>query len=446
MNADVAVVGAGPGGLAAATAAARAGAHVVLIDGYANAGGQYSKQRFDAARPRAGSYDTRVYAVSRRDRALPFRLYATRAGRPLTIDARALVLAPGAYERALPFPGWDLPGVMTPGAAQTLVKAHGVRPGNRVAIAGSGPFLLPVAIALLEASARIVGIYEAASLPALWRMPAALAQMPERALQAGCYARTLRDAGVPVHFGRAVTSAHGEERLETIRIARVDRLWRPRAGGEYDVAVDVLCTGFGFLAQTDLADQLQCKRYEDGGAFFVACGERAQTSVPGAYAAGEISGIRGAEAALAQGEIAGIGAAAYCGKLTRAQAAFAAREPARRFAKHAAFAGALARSYSVRRGWTAWLRDDTLVCRCEEVPAGAIRDAVTSGARDLRAVKALTRCGMGLCQGRMCAYAAAQITAELTGSTPAAVGTFTRTGLAIPVPLNHLAHASTGSA
>ncbi|MGZ3497852.1 MAG: FAD-dependent oxidoreductase [Vulcanimicrobiaceae bacterium] len=440
MTTEIAIVGAGPGGLAAAAAVARAGARVLIIDAYARAGGQYDKQPYDTLRQSPhGLYKTQVWRIDRGRNG--FRLHAIRDGAPIEIDASAVILAPGAYERVLPFPGWQLPGVMTPGAAQTLVKEQRTIPGKRIIIAGSGPFLLPVALTLVKAGADVAGVFEAAHTSKLWRVIPALARMPERASQTAQYVRALRAARVPVHYGYAVIEAAGKGRVEYARIARLDHAWRPIEGGERILETDTICAGFGFMPQTDLADGLGCERYRADDWSFVACDEYSQTSISGVFAAGEITGIRGADAAIAQGEIAGIRAAQWCGKIPKGPADAAASKSQRTFARHARFAGTLAHSFAVGDGWHEWLQDDTIVCRCEAVPYARVRDAVASGARDVRAVKALTRCGMGLCQGRICGYAVAQITARESGRDASEVGEFRRTGFAMPVPLGAIARS-----
>jgi NADPH-dependent 2,4-dienoyl-CoA reductase/sulfur reductase-like enzyme len=471
MKADVAVVGAGPAGLAAAAAAADCGASVVLIDAYARLGGQYFKQpaaQLQLDRERV-SHDepelaqrlisaveqhprmtvlsnTSIWSASRLPDAHEFILRAHREETPQEIRARALVLAPGAYERVLPFPGWDLPGVMTAGAAQTLLKNQGILPGRRILVSGSGPFLLPVAVQLVKAGAEVVGIFEAMQQLALWRMLPALLAFPGRFHQLRKYLGILQRAGVRMYYGRAVTCAEGDGRVERVQIARLDRDW-DRREVERTVAVEAVCCSFGFLPQTDLAEQLGCDLQERSGGVFVAHDESMGTSVERVFVAGEITAIRGAHAAIAQGEVAGIEAALSIGAANAANMAKRRARAYAEFKRNDRFAEAITRSFRIGSRWHTWLDDSTTICRCEDVSYECVHRALSTRAvHDLRSTKAQTRCGMGLCQARICgAYLPELLAAQ--GRSQGAIGRLGRSGIATPVPLGVLAkHTSTGSA
>jgi len=423
---DVAVVGAGPAGLAAAATAIRAGLDVVLLDSSPGPGGQYWRHRAGEPGPRAfrrlwstveDAYrpDTPVWFVEP-----GFRLHTPRG----TVTADRLVLATGAYDRTLPFPGWDRPGVFTAGGAQAQLKGAGVRVGTRVVVAGAGPFLLPVAAGLAKAGARVVGVYEAGNpLGYLTRAGIAARKAPE----AAWYAVRLARHRVPYHPGHAIVAAHGDP-VSTVEAMRLDGTGRTKT-----VDCDALAVGWGFTPQLELPLALGCQtRLDTDGSLVVTVDATGQTSVPGVYAAGEVTGIGGAALAVAEGHLVG--------------AALANQPPPRTLLSRRAtlrrFATVMHTVHAPPGGWPEWLTGDTVVCRCERVPYSRIVDAVEElGATDGRTVKLFARPGMGWCQGRVCGFATAVLAARLSGRdvTAADVGAFAHRPLAQPVTLGQLA-------
>ncbi|WP_030293979.1 NAD(P)/FAD-dependent oxidoreductase [Streptomyces katrae] len=448
---DLAVVGAGPAGLAAAVTAAGLGLRVVLLDAGERPGGQYYRHPapgLGADRPEALHHGWAAFAereaALRAHRAagrityLPahhvwtvvpdgpaWTLHAVAGPEEAaaTLHARAVLLATGSYERQLPFPGWTLPGVVGAGGAQAMLKSGLVLPGRRVVVAGSGPLLLAVAGSLAAAGARVPAVVEAAAYGGYAGHVPALLRNPGKLAEAATYGSALLHRHIRLLTRHAVTEAHGAGRVEAVTVARLDRDWRPVPGTGRRIPCDALAVGHGLVPQLELATGLGCatRRSADGtAALALDAGQR--TSVPGIWSAGETGGIGGAQLALLEGEIA---AHAIAGR--PAPAALA-----RRRARLRAFADAMGTAHRPGAGWTEWLRDDTDACRCEEVPAGRIREAVADlGARDARTVKLLTRAGMGWCQGRMCGPAVA----ALAGEAPAP----DRRPLSCPVPLRHLA-------
>jgi thioredoxin reductase len=474
LHADVAVVGAGPAGLAAALAAADLGAEVVLVDAGRAIGGQIYRQAATAgaaARPSVGPKlpgRLRRVATHPRIRYLPgltvwqaipvtgeveepgFRLWLTpAAGRaepdtaaPDRLEVRAVIIATGATEISLPFPGWELPGVTTVGAAQALLKGQGVVAGRRVLVAGSGPLLLPAAAGLAEAGVDVIAVLEAN--PVTPHTVAGTVRLTpfikKLAGEAGGYARILARHRVPVKAGYAVTECEGDGRVERATITRVDRDWRPVPGRGRLVAVDAVHVSFGFSPALELPRLLGCADLPQPGRPAAAtwCDSDQATSVPGVFAAGETTGVAGADVAELEGYVAGASAAHFLGQrggdrsVARVRAALAR---VRRFARR------LDDLYRWRDGWLDWPRPDTLVCRCEEVPWAAIGAAVADGASDVRAVKGVTRCGMGYCQGRVCGPPLQQAVAAATGRRLSAVGDLGARPLLTPVPLATIAAA-----
>jgi NADPH-dependent 2,4-dienoyl-CoA reductase/sulfur reductase-like enzyme len=422
----VLVVGAGPAGLAAAVAALDAGARVWLVDSSDETGGQYWRH---LPAQRSGEREERLHHGFARYRALRDRVVADAActvllsssvwsierspsspsglavnvatgridatrARMTTLEPEAIVLATGAHDRTLPFPGWDLPGVYTGGAAQALAKGERVRIGDRIVVGGAGPFLLPVASSVAESGARVVEVVEANRVgrivrgwsPRPWRLLGARSKMGELA----GYVSTFVRRRIPYRTGAAVVAAHGTDRVEAVTVARLDADWRPIPGTERRVVADAVCVSHDFTPRLELAIAAGCAL--DRGRF-VLVDDRQETSVPSVFAVGEITGIGGVDLALAEGAIAG----------AIAGGANAPAEAVRRRRVFADFATRIAAAHSIRPGWRQWMHDDTVVCRCEEVDYGRLcATAAATDAEGLRSLKLSTRAGLGICQGRIC--------------------------------------------
>ncbi|MFK4102096.1 FAD-dependent oxidoreductase [Streptomyces sp. NPDC019531] len=452
----LAVIGAGPAGLAATLAAAARGVSVTLIDSAQEAGGQFYRQPapgFGARRPRALHHqwrtwerlrdgldahvragtvrhltDHHVWFVERRGSAdlTVHALLGPEQEEPAEERADAVLLATGGYEKVLPFPGWTLPGVVTAGGAQAMLKGGLVLPGRTVVVAGTGPLLLPVATGLASAGATVAALVDSADPRAFVRRSRQLAAMPGKVAEGARYGGELLRHRVRTLFRHTVVAAHGDERLAAVTIAALDRDGRVRADTRRRLACDALAVGHGMLPHTDLAEALGCR--VDGTDVYVDDEQR--TDVPGVWAAGETTGIGGAALSLAEGHIAGRSVAARLAGRAPDPGEWAA--VARTREKLRAFFAALDSVYAPPAHWAEQVTDETVVCRCEEVPAGAVRAAVRElGAGDPRSVKLLTRAGMGWCQGRMCGPGVAGIAgcAETAGRRP----------FARPVPLGVLA-------
>ena len=414
------VIGAGPAGLAAAEAASRNGTDVALIDSAPRKGGQYWRHQTSVKGYRSNRADilfakienassithiseATVWSIER-DGNL-FRVNYLQGGEEGSLTAEKLILATGAYDRSLPFPGWDKPGSMTPGAAQSLLKGHGVLAGKRVIVAGTGPFLLPVATGLAESGAEIVGLYDAHS-PLRWALsPHALLLNPSKFLELIYYARLLKRFNVRPQFRRAVSTFSDG----SATVSRVNSRFKFMAKKDKSHLVDVVAVGWGFLPDLSLGGIVGCaQRVDADGTTIFSVDDAQRSSVENVWIAGEATGIGGADLSLIEGEIAGLTAS---GQLVSLDLRF------NRMRKQI-FADALKRSYPIRDGWQRWSDDTTTICRCEEVKMGEIRESVTElGAEDSRTAKLFTRAGMGLCQGRICSRNVSEIVAGLTHCT-----------------------------
>jgi len=374
MPGEIVIIGAGPAGLAAACRAIESGAAVTVVDDNVQCGGQIWRGAPDQSKPwlRDGVRWINGARVFNAPRQGCVSLECADGG-TRELQYSKLILATGARERFLPFPGWTLPNVMGAGGLQALVKSGWLVQDKRVIVAGSGPLLLAVANCLREHGASVRLIAEQAGSWSLLRFGLALARHPAKLSQAVRLRASLR--GVPYRTGCWPVAAQGVEKLESVELRQGSRTWTEPC--------DYLACGFGLVPNTELAELLGC-RMERG----VSVDEYQQSSVPGVYSAGEATGVGGLELSLVEGEIAGFAAA---GREDDARRRFEARQSCRRFA------ATLERAFALRPELRSLPQDDTLICRCEDVAWGRIR-----ACQGWREAKLHTRCGMGPCQGRVC--------------------------------------------
>ena len=384
---DVLVVGAGPGGIAAAITAAEH-ARVGVVDDNPHSGGQIWRGGESQAHDRRGATVLNLFASSKAELIAstqvvaatePGLLLAECDGQPIELRYRKLILATGARERFLPFPGWTLPNVMGAGGLQALVKSGFPVKGRRVIVAGSGPLLLSVAEYLQRQGATVPLVAEQASWPRVAAFGAKLVWLNfGKLLEGARYRMALRNARYTP--GTWPTNAHGTAKLEAVTFRSGSKTWTEPC--------DILACGFGLVPNLELPQLLGCE-VRDGA---VVVDEWQESTVPGVYCVGELTGIGGAESALVEGFIAGDSAV---GDRKRAIDRFAIRARHRRFAK------ALNHAFALRDELRNLVDDDTLICRCEDVTRAKL-----AGYASWRAAKLHTRCGMGPCQGRVCGPAA----------------------------------------
>jgi len=380
---DILVIGGGPAGIAAAIRAAESGANTGIVDDNAALGGQiWRRARTESVAEPAAEWHQRLQTTNVSvlcgtrvfDQPEPGLLLAERHNDILQLAYQKLVLATGARERFLPFPGWTLPNVMGAGGLQAMVKAGLPIRDKRVIVAGTGPLLRAVAAYLRSHGAEIPIICEQASWSKLVRFGLTLLTDRHKAAQALQLRRDL--ARVPFAADTWPVAAHGQTAVESVTILR--------NGKSEEIACDYLACGFHLVPNTELAALLGCQIR--GG--FVHVDHLQRTSLPNVFCAGEPTSIGGLELSLIEGEIAGLAAA---DRLQEAQQLFAQREKWRHFARR------LARTFSLRNELGGLASPDTIVCRCEDVPHSRLREHGS-----WRAAKLHTRCGMGPCQGRIC--------------------------------------------
>jgi NADPH-dependent 2,4-dienoyl-CoA reductase/sulfur reductase-like enzyme len=456
---DVLVIGAGAAGLAAAAAASEAGLDVVLVDERPKLGGQFYKQ---PARPGSGALDAQyregLALIGRLERsgcrvlaqtqvwALfgPHEVAAVGPEASWLLRPRRLVLAAGAYERGVPLPGWTLPGVMTTGAAQTLLRAYQVVPGKRVLVAGNGPLNLQVAAELVRAGATVVGLAELAPRPLPGRSGAAarmLALAPDLIRDGLGYQLTLRRAGVPTFHRSALVRAEGDRQVARAVVARLDEAGRAVAGSERRVDVDAVCMGYGFLSSTELSRAAGCRHAfdEEQGQLVAVTDDRGRTSQEDIWAIGDGAGVAGARVARAAGTISALDVVRSLGGTPGPALLADERRAQRAHARARRFQDALWKLYRAPRLSDQLAERDTLLCRCESVSREAIEAAVDDDVEHVGAIKRATRAGMGSCQGRYCGTILAGVSSRRSGGAIGEFSLFSPTAPIKPTRIGSLA-------
>jgi NADPH-dependent 2,4-dienoyl-CoA reductase/sulfur reductase-like enzyme len=434
MESEFVIIGGGPAGIAAAVEAAKAGVKVTLIDENEKPGGQIYRQfenGFKATDPDAlgGDYQKGMALLSQfssmkeRIRYLNnatvwgiFKdntLAMARHGKSSSISFNKLLIATGAYDRPVPFPGWTLPGVLTAGGAQKLVKTERVLPGNKILLAGTGPLQLVLADQILKAGGDIAVILEAGNAGSQYWLKGAKGIWGNwDYLRDGMkYLWNTQKAGVPLLRRRMIVEAHGEGRVEEAVYATVDSNWRPVPGTERTVSVDTVCVGYGFVSSTELTQLLGCEhRYDLSlGGHTPVRSENMETTVPGVYAIGDCSGVAGSKVALEEGCVAGVSVAGSLDYLSAGEVEKKNEIFKKRLKKFNKLRKVLDEISLPRAGLFELPKDDTVICRCEEVTMGEVNSAMSGGATSPKDIKRVTRAGMGPCEGRMCGPFLAEI-------------------------------------
>jgi thioredoxin reductase len=432
LQAEVVVVGGGPAGLAAAAVAAEAGADVLLADDRASLGGQYYKQPAGSAGADLAAPDRQFaagHALIERVRAAgvrvysemrvwgadgPGRLYAVRGSARFELRGQRLILATGAYERAAPFPGWTLPGVMTSGAGQSLLRGYRITPGDRVLVTGNGPLNVQLAAELVKAGGTVVGLVELARIfnPARAAEVLTMAASAPALMRDGVgYLARLRRARVPVLTGCAVVRVEGDGRAQRAVVSQLDAAGLPVPGTESALDIDAVCVGLGFMPGNELARLLGLPHSVDprSGGYVIERSAAGRSGLEHVWVVGDGAEVRGAKVAESTGMLAGAEVAASLGRpVSNLRAVRRHRD------RHERFQRALWRTYRAPALFSQLADPQTIVCRCESVPLATI-DAAVREVRSAGALKRLTRAGMGHCQGRFCGFVVSERVKDATG-------------------------------
>lgn len=442
------IVGAGPAGMRAAEQLVEAGQRPIVVDEGSRHGGQIYRQPpavlrrerrdlygFEAARASAvlDRFDALLPQVDYRPQTLAWQVEANtlqllHAGRNRTLPFDALILAPGATDRVLPFPGWTLPGVYTLGAAQVALKYQGCLIGPRVVFAGTGPLLYLVAWQYASHGGQVAAVLDTARASAKWLAAPRLLTRPAVAAKGAYFVARLRMLGVALHGGVTLLKAEGGARVGALT-------WR--AGrSTHTTECDAIGVGHGLRSETQLADLAGCAFDYNAleQAWLPTRDAAGRSSVRGVYLAGDGASILGADAAELSGARAALAALEDLGTAVSEPARAAQLE--RDLQTHATFRRGLETAFAPPQRWAADAPDELIVCRCEEVSAGELRAcARDTGTREMNRLKALTRIGMGRCQGRMCASAASRLLAHAAGCELREVGRLRGQAPIKPIPI-----------
>ena len=434
---ELVVIGGGPAGLSAAATAAEKGVSCLLVDEQATVGGQIYRATGTIPEQRAAmlgpdyqvgrelvngfneSGATHLPGTTLWDLNASGEIGILRDNKASLIHADHIIIATGAMERPVPFPGWTLPGVMTVGAGQILMKSSGLVPGKGVVLAGAGPLLFLLAWQYLQAGVTIHAILDMAPAANLWR---ALPRLP-RALLARHYLfkglhyqRQIKHADVPILKGVSDLCALGSESLEAITFKH------KRTGQR--IETPLLLTHFGVIPDSHMSRCAGCQHHWDPMqlCWRPVTDEWYNSSVDNISIIGDSAGIGGAVAARHAGRIAGFEAARILDYISIRQRDKAARKNRRRLRADLCIRPFLETFLRPPTALLGHQEDSTIICRCEEISAGEIRNAIREGHTDTNQIKFQTRCGMGPCQGRQCDNAVSQLLARERGTDVVAAG------------------------
>jgi len=420
------IIGGGPGGVAAAIEAANAGVNVTLLDENERLGGQCFRQfekGFKVTDPDALGPDYKEGQellhqfslvkdkIRYLNNALVWGIFKdhtialARNGASSSLSFKRLLVATGAYDRPVPFPGWTLPGVLTAGGAQKLIKSEHVLPGENILLAGTGPLQLVLAWQILEAGGKIEAILEAGNFFENWLRGLIGIWGNWDFLKEGLrYVRSIQKAGVPLLRNHIILEARGERQVEQAVIAKVDKNWRPKRNTARTVDVDTICLGYGLVSSTELMMLAECElSYDLGlGGYIPLRKANMETTVPGIYAVGDGAGVAGKKAAIEEGRIAGISIASSMGYISSANAGERIKRYQKRLNKINRFRKLLDSISLPRAGLYELAKDDTVICRCEEITFKQLKEALADDTIQIKDFKRMTRMGMGSCEGRMC--------------------------------------------
>jgi NADPH-dependent 2,4-dienoyl-CoA reductase/sulfur reductase-like enzyme len=456
----VVVVGAGPAGIRAAMTLVEHGFRPIVVDEAARAGGQIYRrppaggftrsarslygfeagkavhlhEAFDALGDRI-DYRPRTLAWSLREKVL----YTERDGVLENVPFDALILATGATDLVLPMPGWTTPGTFTLGGAQVALKYQGCAVGRRTVFLGASPLLYLVAWQYAVSGAEVAAVLDTSALAGKFKAAGKLALGGSSLVKGLYYMAALRGRGVRIATGVEPLGISGTDSVTGLR-------YRDGRGREHQIACEAVAYGYGLRPEAQLADLAGCRfRFDPTYRQWFPDTDREARAVgaPGVYLAGDGARIGGADAAEAGGELAALAIARDLGRGSP-DAKHVAALGDRLARLHRFQAEGLARAFAIPTGASAALPDDVLVCRCESVTAGELRRTTTPalGASEINRAKALSRLGMGRCQGRFCAFAGAEVLARALGVEQQAVGRLRGQAPVKPIPLGSRAAAS----
>ena len=455
---DLVVLGAGPAGVAAANVASKEGAEVVIIDENSSAGGQIYRAPPNEFQPqnsfksdefREGEKQRNILENSDLTALFKHRVWSVSSDLVVSTvgpnglsswHARSLIIANGALERIIPFPGWTIPGVIGLAASTILLKSQYVLPGQSTVVAGCGPLLIAVANGIIKSGGKVSAIIDLNSKSDWIKAFPRLFSRPDQLFKGMSWFANIMKAGIKLYGGHAVTNTKQVDNVLRISIAPINS-----AGSILDsknqkiVEGDCLAIGHGLFPSTEITRLLKAKHIYDPlkGGWVPLIDDDFRSSIPGVYLAGDATGISGAFSAVQKGRIAGMAAVRDLNVMSSQKYKAKIKSELIILKKNENFGKAAVRLMKFRPELIQTITSETIVCRCEDVFRSEIDEAIESGARDLNQLKAWTRCGMGPCQGRTCSEAIEAILASKVGSRELAGQWTGRTPLR-PVPIEQI--------
>jgi len=423
-NIDLLIIGSGFAGIAAAAEFKNSRLRVAVVDENLHVGGQLlrtipqnlgKKERF---RPdyvkRIGFSFIEAAKQNRIDIYNNTRILAIYPDRRVLIEREgkrveelwcgAIIIATGARERYLPFKGWTLPGVYSTGMAQVLMKSSAVLPANRVVVAGTGLFLYSVAYELVKNGAKVPAVYEQSPLLDKLQLMPALMHQVSKAIEGARFMSRLLFSGTAMRFRHRVIEARGSGSVESVVLARVDQHGRTIQGSEKIVPTQALAIGYGFVPNVELLQMAGCQLDYDveKGGWVAVTDDHLETCVSSVYAAGEVTGIGGALKSINEGRLAALSIREQIGEVPSRLAEKQRKKLLWQRSHHMEFVRLFNGLYRIPVAAYDDVPDETIVCRCEDVTVGAVKDAIRLGLKTPAALKLAVRTGMGNCQGRTC--------------------------------------------
>jgi len=459
-NFPLVIIGCGPGGLAASLTAASLGVRSLMVDEADAPGGQVYRDfppEFEAKgklikRREHREREALVAAVSKCTDITRWQdglfwgvdeddsLLIARGKKIVRAECDALVVASGAYDRSLPFPGWTIPGVLSVGGAYRLVKTQGILPGRRVLVAGTGPLLLVLTEALLRAGTKVVAVVDSARSSIGPKQALSLMRVPSLCLEALRLKGIIRRNRVPVYQGWGVVEARGKEGVKEVLCAPFTRQGVFDRTGTKSFEPDAVALGYGLLSRTAVFRLLGARMYYDTLVrdYIPRRGEDLETSVRGVFAVGDGARVSGKLVAREEGVLAGLAAARHLGKISDSAFLQRSSKVRSRLKRLYGFRKAVDEIYCLPEGLFDVPADDTTLCRCEEVTAGEIRRAANEGTRNLNDIKRRVRAGSGWCQGRTCGPAIVEMLAREHNLSHEKIFRMTQRPPSKPIPLSML--------
>lgn len=425
MTKNIVIIGGGAAGISAAIELAHLGIHTTVIDEAPKVGGVIYRgawrktadmPHLDAKLTTAmnklqADYQSNAAFITPRTQTKVLgplgenNLLVTHDNKLSNIEYDHLILATGCQERSIPFPGWQLPGVMLLGAIQLQLKSGLVRPGHKVVLTGSGPLLVLVACQLHKSGCQIEAVYEAAKFSSIAKGTLAILNRPQQTLDGLSMLWYLKQHNIPLHYGWGIVKAEGSHQLDEVTVAPYDDNWYPDHSQAVTHRVDTLGVGYGFVARSQLALLIGLNiQYDHMSGAIPVVDEWQRSSQKNIFCAGDGSKVAGADAAVLEGKIAAKAIAYEIGQLEQAHAEKCISAMRRQLSRLYRFRQAFDNASFRELGLLSLPEEDTMICRCEQVSRKVIDEAISQGCRDIVTLKMRTRVTMGDCQGKTCSH------------------------------------------